>query len=249
MNEPGRPIRLQKYLAQCGVASRRKSESLITAGRVSIDGQIVRDMGVKIVPEEHQVLFDGKKIALQETRVYILLNKPKGYVTTLADPQGRPVVTDLVKDSTLRLFPVGRLDLDTEGALLLTNDGELANKIQHPSHEVTKTYEAIVSGYPSSKKLSALEKGISLEGKMTSPASLRIVNRYSSSSRVQIIIHEGRKRQVRKMFEAIGHPVINLKRLAYGSLSLGSLGEGDYRRLTSRDVLKIFKNIPLQKKK
>lgn len=249
MNKPLRPIRLQKYLAQCGVASRRKSESLITAGRVRVDGQIIRDMGVKIVPEEQQVLFDGKKIALQETRVYILLNKPKGYVTTLADPQGRPVVTDLLNDSTLRLFPVGRLDLDTEGALLLTNDGELANKIQHPSHEVTKTYEAIVSGYPSSKKLSALEKGIVLEGKMTSPASLRIIKRYSSSSRVQIIIHEGRKRQVRKMFETIGHPVINLKRLAYGSLSLGSLGKGDYRRLTSRDVLKIFKNIPLQKKK
>lgn len=243
------PIRLQKYLAQCGVASRRKSESLITAGRVSVDGQIVRDMGVKIIPERQQVLFDGKRIAEQEPKVYILLNKPKGYVTTLADPQGRPVVTDLLKDSSLRLFPVGRLDLDTEGALLLTNDGELAQKIQHPSHEVTKTYEAIVSGYPNPKKLSVLEKGISLEGKMTSPASLRILKRYSSSSRVRISIHEGRKRQVRKMFAAIGHPVINLKRLAYGGLSLGSLGEGDYRRLTSRDLVKIFKNIPLQKRK
>jgi len=246
MNEP---IRLQKYLAQCGVASRRKSESLITAGRVSVDGLVVRDMGVKIIPERQQVLFDGKKIAQQEPKVYILLNKPRGYVTTLADPLGRPVVTDLLKNSNLRLFPVGRLDLDTEGALLLTNDGELAQKIQHPSHEVTKTYEATVSGYPSPKKLSALEKGISLEGKMTSPASLRIIKRYSSSSRVQIIIHEGRKRQVRKMFAAIGHPVINLKRLAYGSLSLGNLGEGDYRHLTSRDLLKIFKNIPLQKRK
>lgn len=242
-------IRLQKYLAQCGIASRRKAETLITAGRVTVDGKIVDTMGVKIDPEEQQILFDGKPVLPEEKKVYILLNKPKGYVTTVADPQGRPIVTDLVKDTNERLFPVGRLDLDTQGALLLTNDGDLAQKMQHPSYEVTKTYEALVTGKPKQKDLISLEKGIVLEGKKTSPAQLAVIKNFSGSTLLRITIHEGRKRQVRKMFAAIGHPVKGLKRIAYGSLYLRNLPEGSYRRLNKQDLKKIFKNISLQMKK
>lgn len=239
-------IRLQKYLAQCGIASRRKAETLIAAGRVAIDGKVVSDMGTKVDPSHQRVFFDGKQVTEQEKKVYYLLNKPKGYVTTAADPQGRPIVTDLIKDSPARIFPVGRLDLDTEGALILTNDGALAQKIQHPSFEVTKTYEALVSGRPSEKKLSALAEGILLEKKMTAPATLAILKTTSQRTLIQIIIHEGRKRQVKKMFGAIGHPVIHLKRIAYGNLYLGKLAQGSYRSLTPKDLKKIFKNIPLQ---
>ncbi len=242
-------IRLQKYLAQCGIASRRKAETLIAAGRIRVDGKVVADMGSKIDPLRQSISFDGKPVKKEEEKVYILLNKPKGYVTTLSDPQGRLIVTTLIKDISARLFPVGRLDIDTEGALILTNDGDFAQRIQHPSFEVTKTYEALVSGFPSKRDLQALERGILLEGKMTAPASLKLLKSTSRSSLVNIVIHEGRKRQVKKMFQAIDHPVIDLKRLAYGRLQLGKLPIGKYRSLTPKDLNKIFKNIPLQKEK
>ncbi len=242
-------VRLHKFLAQCGIASRRKAESYIAQGRIMIDGHIVTDMGTKIVPNKHIILFDGKPVQLEEKKIYILLNKPKGYVTTLSDPQGRPIVTSLVTDIQARLFPVGRLDLDTEGALILTNDGNFAQKIQHPRFEITKTYEALVQGQPRGSLLNNLEKGILLEGKLTAPARLRMLNRSNRSSLIQITIHEGRKRQVKKMFQAIGHPVINLKRIAYGSLGLKNLPKGSYRTLTPEDLNKIFKEFPLQKEK
>lgn len=242
-------IRLQKYLAQCGIASRRKAEVMIAEGRVSVDGEIVENMGVKIDPESHTILVDGKPIVPEKQKIYFLLNKPRGYVTTVADPQGRPIVTDLIRTTKERLFPVGRLDLDTQGALLLTNDGDLAQKIQHPSYEITKTYEALVTGRPQQKKLDSLRKGILLEGKKTSPAQLNIIKTISGSTLVQITIHEGRKRQVRKMFDFIGHPVKSLKRIAYGSLFLNNLEEGSYRRLNKEDLRKIFKKISLQTKK
>ena len=142
------PLRLQKYIAQCGIASRRKAEELIAAGRIAVDGVIVKEMGTQVLPGKNRVTFDGKVVEAKEQLVYYLLNKPKGYVTTLSDPQGRPIVTSLIKTSDARLFPVGRLDLDTEGALILTNDGEFAQKIQHPSHGIDKTYEALVKGCP-----------------------------------------------------------------------------------------------------
>jgi pseudouridine synthase len=239
-------IRLQKYLAQCGIASRRKAETLIADGRIVVDGQVVVDMGTKIDPLRQHVLFDGKPVQKEDAKVYILLNKPKGYVTTLSDPQGRPIVTSLIKNISARLFPVGRLDLDTEGALILTNDGEFAQRILHPRFEVTKTYEALVAGFPSDKELQALEKGILLDGKMTAPASLQRVKRTSRSTLIKTIIHEGRKRQVKNMFRAIDHPVLHLKRIAYGNLQLGNLAMGSYRELTPKDLKKIFKNIPLQ---
>lgn len=233
-------IRLQKYIAQCGVASRRKAEELIGAGRIAVDGVIMREMGIHVIPGETRVTFDGKPIEAKEELVYYLLNKPKGYVTTLSDPQGRPIVTSLIKKSNARLFPVGRLDLDTEGALILTNDGEFAQKIQHPSHETNKTYEALVKGCPAKDKIALLERGIVLEGKMTSPATVSVIAKFGANCLMQITIHEGRKRQVKKMFALIGNPVLHLKRTAYGKLTLGRIALGDFRQLNPSELNKIF---------
>ena len=233
-------IRLQKYIAQCGIASRRKAEEYISGGRIALDGRIVREMGIRVVPGENLITLDGQPIEVKEQLVYYLLNKPKGYITTLADPQGRPTVTSLITTSKARLFPVGRLDLDTEGALILTNDGQLAQKIQHPSHETNKTYEALVRGWPHEEKIRQLARGILLEGKMTSPATVFIKTKIGAHCLMQITIHEGRKRQVKKMFAFIGHPVLQLKRTAYGKLNLGRIAPGDYRQLNPSELNKIF---------
>jgi len=233
-------IRLQKFLAQCGIASRRKAEQLISDGKVAVDGKIVRDMGIKVIPGSNKVTCWGKPVEQEERLVYFLLNKPKGYVTTVSDPQGRPVVTSLLQDISVRIFPVGRLDLDTEGALILTNDGQFAQKVQHPSHETNKTYEALVKGLPQREMITRLEKGIILEGKKTYPAKISILGKKGRNSLFKITIHEGRKRQVRKMFDHIGHPVINLKRTAYGKLTLSTLVSGKYRQLGPSDLKKIF---------
>lgn len=233
-------VRLQKFLSQCGIASRRKAEEMIKAGRITINGKVVTSMGIKIVPGKESVSCDGRKISLPEENIYILLNKPKGYVTTLSDPQGRPVVTSLVNDIKERVFPVGRLDLDTEGALILTNDGSLAQKIQHPRHETNKTYEALVQGHPGQSKISQLEKGVIIEDKKTAPAKITVLKHLQRQTLVKITIHEGRKRQVKKMFEFIGNPVISLKRIAYGKLFLGKLPVGKHKILNSKDLKKIF---------
>ncbi|KAB2890744.1 MAG: rRNA pseudouridine synthase [Desulfobulbaceae bacterium] len=242
-------IRLQKYLSQCGLASRRKAEELIKAGRVRVNDIVVTDMGIKIHPGQQTVSCDGRLIVPRKQLIYILLNKPRGYVTTLSDPQGRPIVTSLVKGIAERLFPVGRLDLDTEGALILTNDGEFAQKVQHPSHQITKTYEALVAGHPNKDKLASLAAGITIDGRRTAPAHLIVLKRSKHATHVQITIHEGRKRQVKKMFEAILHPVLHLKRIAYGRLQLHNLETGKYRQLNSGDLEKIFLEFPLQTRK
>jgi 23S rRNA pseudouridine2605 synthase len=228
--------RLQKVLAKAGVASRRKAEELIRQGKIRVDGRVVTEMGIKVDPEIQSVECEGTPLDPQEEKVYILLHKPAGYLSTVDDPQGRPIVTDLLKNTKERVYPVGRLDLDTEGALLLTNDGELAQRILHPSHEVNKTYVAKVKGSPGNKKLDALSKGIELEGRKTWPANIEVLKSKAGSTTIQITIHEGRKRQVRKMFDAIGHPVMKLKRTAYGQLELGELGPGKYRFLTPADI-------------
>jgi 23S rRNA pseudouridine2605 synthase len=232
--------RLQKVLAKAGIASRRRAEELIGQGKVRVDGRVVTEMGTKVDPETQVIECEGITLTSQEKKVYILLHKPSGYLSTVDDPQGRPIVTDLLKNIKERVYPVGRLDLDTEGALLLTNDGELAQKILHPSHEVNKTYVARIKGVPGKKKLEALSRGIELEGRKTWPAKIEVLNTKAQLTTIQITIHEGRKRQVRKMFEAIGHPVLGLKRIAYGQLKLGELRSGKYRFLTPGDIKIIF---------
>lgn len=245
-----KPVRLQKFLAMAGIASRRKAEEYIAAGRVKVDGKVNTAMGQQIVPEKQTILFDNKNVTAKEEHVYILLNKPKGYVTTLSDPQGRPIVTSLLHGIKERVFPVGRLDLDTEGALLLTNDGELAQNILHPKYEVYKTYEALIKGFPSKHALRSLEKGILLDEKKTAPAKVRIKRRNKGNTVILITIHEGRKRQVKKMFHAVGNPVQALKRLAYGNLELDNLPLGKFKLLHQNDIKRIFsKKNSLQTKK
>ncbi len=231
--------RLQKVLAHAGICSRRKAEEYIANSRVAVNGQIVTRPGVKVDQNQDKITVDGKPI-LKEQKIYILLNKPPGYVTTMSDPQGRPIVTDLLTDINHRLFPVGRLDLDSEGALLLTNDGALTNKILHPRYEVNKTYEATVRNFPKAADLRQLEQGIVLDGQKTWPAKLRALRKKKGTTIIEVIIHEGKKRQVRKMFQAIGHHVLRLKRTAYGGLKLGNLEPGKYRFLTKNDLKKLF---------
>lgn len=233
--------RLQKILAKAGIASRRKAEELIKEGKVRVDGKVVTEMGTKVDPDAQDIECDGIHVAAREKKIYILLHKPAGFLSTVNDPQGRPIVTDLLPQVKERVYPVGRLDLDTEGALLLSNDGELAQKILHPSHEVNKTYVAKVKGKPNTKKLAALSRGITLEGRKTWPADIEVLQTEPQATTIKIIIHEGRKRQVRKMFDAVGHPVLQLKRTAYGQLELGDLRPGKYRFLSPEDIKMIFR--------
>ena len=232
--------RLQKILAQAGVCSRRAAEELIRQGRVRVDDSPVTEMGLKVDPNRHRIAVDGKPLQGSEKKITLLLNKPRGYVTTMSDPQGRPIVSSLVKEIDQRLFPVGRLDLDTEGALLMTNDGELAQKLLHPKFEVNKTYQVTIRGHIDPQKIQSLEQGIDLDGRQTWPAKIKVQEKSDKTTTLHIVIHEGRKRQVRRMFEAIGHPVIHLKRLAYGNLRLGNLALGKYRLLSPKELASLF---------
>ncbi|MGD8189147.1 pseudouridine synthase [Brevibacillus ginsengisoli] len=229
--------RLQKVLAQAGVASRRNCEEIIKEGRVRVNGAIVTELGTKVDPSIDEIEVDGKVIR-REKHLYILLYKPTGVITSLHDPQGRKVVTDLLQGVQERVYPVGRLDYDTSGLLLLTNDGELANKIAHPSYEMDKVYRAWVKGIPTSDQVKRLATGIQLEDGMTSPGEARIleVDPVKKRAHLELTIHEGRNRQVRRMCEAIGHPVISLERIQLGFLTLEGLKKGDYRFLTNQEV-------------
>ncbi|MFQ6759192.1 MAG: rRNA pseudouridine synthase [Deltaproteobacteria bacterium] len=232
--------RLQKILAKAGLASRRNAEELIRQGKVTVDGKVVTEMGCKVDPSTQVIAFEGRTVSLEEEKIYLLLNKPRGYVTTLHDPQGRPIVSSLLTGITSRVFPVGRLDFDTEGALILTNDGDFAERILHPRFEIKRTYQAEVRGLPTPEKIRLLEEGVELEGKKTWPATVRIVAKTATTTTLEITIHEGRKRQVRLMCQAIGHRVFALKRIAYGGLRLDALPIGKYRRLTPADLAQIF---------
>ncbi|PLX47507.1 MAG: pseudouridine synthase [Desulfobulbaceae bacterium] len=236
--------RLQKILARAGICSRRAAEELIRTGQVTVDGQVVTEMGHKVDPRRQKIGCQGRPVTFAEKKVYVMLNKPEGYVTTLHDPQGRPIVTDLLKKIPERLFPVGRLDVDSKGALILTNDGDLAQHVLHPSFEVKKTYLARVIGKPSAAGLAQLEEGLDVEGRRTAPARLKLRKSGPKESVLEITIHEGRKRQVRKMFAAIGHPVTELTRISYGNLKLGSLKPGTYRFLSKADLARIFGTTP-----
>jgi 23S rRNA pseudouridine2605 synthase len=224
-------------LAQAGVASRRKCEELITSGRVKVNGAVVRELGTKVDPHQDEIVVDGQPIK-RENLVYLLLNKPTGVITSLRDPEGRRVVTDLLKGVRERVYPVGRLDYDTSGLLLLTNDGELANRIAHPSFEIEKVYRAWVKGIPSAENVRRLATGIELEDGRTAPGEARVLetDRKGNRALLELVIHEGRNRQVRRMCEAIGHPVLSLERTRLGFLTLEGLKRGEYRPLTKEEV-------------
>ena len=228
-------MRINKYIAQAGVASRRKADELIAAGNVKVNGAVLREPGYN-VEEGDRVEVNGRPIEAQEKKVYILLNKPLGYVTTVSDDKERLTVMDLVKDVDARIFPVGRLDYNTSGMLIMTNDGDFAYKLTHPKHELTKTYRAHVAGVLSTEKVWKLRNGVDIGGFVTSKARVDVVKGLPKSTIVDISIHEGKNRQVRKMFKAVGNNVQELERIAIGNIRLGRLAEGHYRKLTKEEV-------------
>jgi 23S rRNA pseudouridine2605 synthase len=225
-------VRLNAYLARAGVASRRKADELIKSGRVTING--APGQLNTFVAKHDRVELDGQPLARQPL-AYVLLHKPAGVVTTASDPQGRPTVVELVADRGIRLVPVGRLDVDTTGALLLTNDGELAHRLAHPRYEVEKVYEAEVEGEPSDEALSQLEEGVELDDGRTAPARAKRL----TASRIELAIHEGRKHQVKRMLEAVGHPVTRLHRSRYADLTLEGLDSGAWRELEPDEVARL----------
>jgi 23S rRNA pseudouridine2605 synthase len=225
---------LQKVLARAGFGSRRACDDLIAQGRVVVDGEPAT-LGLRVDPQHARITVDGVPVVVATDVVHWLLNKPAGYVTTARDPEGRPTVLDLVPAQP-RVFAVGRLDLDTEGLLVMTNDGELAQLLAHPRHGVEKEYLAEVEGTPSPAAMRALREGIELDDGPTQPARVHVVQRRTAGTALSITIHEGRKRQVRRMLEAVGHPVVALERVRFGPLWLGRLGEGRYRRLSAAEV-------------
>jgi 23S rRNA pseudouridine2605 synthase len=228
--------RIQKIISAAGVTSRRAAEALITEGRVKVNGKVVTELGTKADASKDHIKVDGKLINPKQTPTYIMLNKPSGFVTTLSDPEGRPTVQDLLKGVKTRVYPVGRLDYNTEGLLLLTNDGDFAHLITHPKHEFPKTYLAKVKGVLEDGMIDMLERGVFLQDGKTAPARIKKVRKEEANSWVEITIHEGRKRQVRRMFDHVGRSVIKLKRVKTGTLTLGDLPEGSFRHLTLDEV-------------
>lgn len=229
-------MRLEKFLSESGIASRRDAKKYISDGRVSVNGERVLVPGTHIAPQQDEITFDGEPIRGKPEQIYLMLNKPAGYVTTVRDERGRPTVMALVSDISERIYPVGRLDLDTEGLLLMTNDGDFAHRILHPSHEIEKTYTAWVEGHPNRQAIQRLREGIEIEGGIVASAQVNQVERREGQTQFKVVIHEGRKRQIRRMFHAIGHEVIHLKRVKIGSLSLGRLPIGKYRSLTPIEI-------------
>lgn len=230
--------RLQKIISGVGMTSRRQAEHWIEAGRVRVNGRLAT-LGESADAETDRIEVDGRPLATPPSGICILLHKPAGYVTTARDPQGRPVVVDLVRDIPARLYPVGRLDLTTSGLLLLTNDGELAQHLAHPRHGVEKTYLARVRGTVSPETAGKLEAGVLLEDGPTAPARVVVTRAQGSHSRVEITIREGRNRQVRRMFEVVGHPVSRLRRIRFGFLSLENLAPGQFRRLSPDEITRL----------
>lgn len=232
-------MRLQKYLALSGVASRRASEKMIADGRVTVNGLVVTEMGVQVDETADQITVDGAPIHLEEEKHYLAYYKPVGEVTTASDPEGRATVMDKFRDYPVRLYSVGRLDFDSEGLLLLTNDGDMMNSLLHPSHEVDKTYLAKVSNRVEEDAIRRLRAGVQLDGRLTSPANVRVVRYESFATVLLVTIHEGRYRQVRRMFEAVGHQVVQLKRVGFGPIMLGDLPRGQWRQLTPNEIRKL----------
>ena len=231
-------VRLQKYLAECGVASRRKCEELIEMGKVRVDGKVA-SIGDKIDPKHDTVSVSGKKIIRQKTFTYIMLHKPRGFITTMNDEMDRKCVAQLIKDVPARVYPVGRLDRDSEGLLLFTNDGAFANAMTHPSKHVPKTYRVTVRPSITQEQLTALTEGIIIDDAKTAPAEVHVVTKEENRVVLEIILYEGRNRQIRKMCEEIGLEVARLRRTTVGSVKLGMLKQGDWRNLTEDEVRKL----------
>ncbi|MDT2801038.1 pseudouridine synthase [Vagococcus lutrae] len=232
--------RLQKVMAQSGVASRRKSEQLILEGKVKVNGKKVTELGTK-VSKKDTIEVNGVPV-LQEEHVYFMLYKPRGYISAVTDDKGRETVVDLLPGVTERIFPVGRLDYDTSGLILLTNDGEFTNQLNHPRHEVDKVYVAKVKGVPTNAMLSPLKKGVKIDGRMTAPGRYEILStdRKADTAIVSLTIHEGRNHQVKKMLKEVGFPVMKLKREQYGNLTLKGLKPGQYRSLSQKEVRQLL---------
>jgi 23S rRNA pseudouridine2605 synthase len=237
------PVRLQKILSSAGIASRRAAEDLIRQGRVSLNGQVVTELGAKADPARDELRVDGRRVKGAERHRYILLNKPKGYVTTRSDPRRRPTVLDLLHGVREYVYPVGRLDFDSAGLLLLTNDGDLAARLTHPRHGVEREYHAWVLGVPDEHDLERLRRGITIEGRRTGQADVEVLHagrgRHKNQTRVSLVIREGRNRQVRKMCEAIGHPVVDLDRVRFGPIADTRLKPGSSRDLTPDEVRRL----------
>jgi len=236
-------VRLQKLISQAGITSRRKAEALITDGCVTVNGRIVTELGSKADPERDHVKVNGKLLHFQSPSIYLMLNKPDGFITTLSDPEGRPTVMSLIRGVKGRLYPVGRLDYHTEGLLLLTNDGALAHALMHPSSGVAKRYHVKIKGVIDDDQIARLSRGVKLHDGTTAPCTVNKLRLHEKNSWLEVILHEGRYRQVRRMFEAIGRFVIRLRRVGYAGLTLGDLPAGQSRRLTPKEVESLYRVI------
>ncbi len=228
-------VRLQKFMADCGVASRRKCEELIAAGKVKVNGQVAA-IGDKVDPKNDSISVSGRKLTRDKNYVYIMLHKPRGYVTTMSDEMDRKCVAELVADIGKRVYPIGRLDRDSEGLLLFTNDGEFANALTHPSRHIAKTYRVSVRPAVTEEQLTVLTSSLMIDGKQTLPAEVRIINKDADKTTLDIILYEGRNRQIRRLCEEAGLETVRLKRLSIGQLKLGNLKVGDYRHLTHDEI-------------
>lgn len=232
-------IRLQKYLSMCAVASRRKAEELIAQGKVKVNGKVA-EIGDKVSPKHDTVTVSGKKITASKENHYIMLHKPRGFITTMDDEMGRKCVAELVRDVGARVYPVGRLDKDSEGLLLMTDDGEFANRMTHPSKHIPKTYRVTVRPDVTEDMITAFATGIEIDGRMTSPADAHVIEKQENRVVMEIVLYEGRNRQIRKMCEALGLEVARLKRTSVGSIKLGMLQPGKWRELTADEVHKLM---------
>ncbi len=240
-------MRLAKYLARAGIASRRRAEILISEGRVTVNGSIADKPQLKVC-EKDMVAVDGKVVEGPEKKVYLLLNKPQGYISTVHDTHDRPTVADLVRDAGARIYPVGRLDADTSGVLLITNDGKLAHRLMHPRFEVKKVYKAWVEGLPQKKSLDLMRRGLVIEGKKSVPASIKLLKTEAENNTalLEITLMEGRKRQVKNMCAAVGHPVRSLRRESFAGLKAGRLKKGAYRHLDQQEINDLYDQVGLQ---
>jgi pseudouridine synthase len=241
--------RLQKIISQAGIASRRASEQLMLQGRVTVNGATVRELGTKADASRDDIRVDGRRVKVAEHHRYLLLNKPRGYVTTRSDPERRPTVLDLIEGVREYVYPVGRLDFESEGLLILTNDGDLAARLTHPRHGVSRIYEARVLGLPDARDLARLARGVVIEGRKTAPADVKLTRSKAGHAALEITVREGRNRQVRKMCDAIGHPVTHLKRVAIGPIQDSRLKPGQWRELTDAEVERLRKAAALSKER